>query len=46
MFSKEKVQRGHKILTQGKENDFIYMVFKGKVRILLDASTLDNKILC
>ena len=46
LFTKEKFFRGHQILTQGEANEYIYLVFKGKVKILLDAATLDPNNFC
>ena len=46
LFTKEKVFRGHQILTQGEANEYIYFVFKGKVKILLNAATLDQSNFC
>ena len=33
-------------MTQGEANEYIYFVFKGKVKILLDAATLDTNNFC
>ena len=34
LFNKEQVSKGLKVIEQGKPNEYIYLVFKGKIKVL------------
>lgn len=36
LFNKEQVSKGFKVIEQGKSNEYIYLVFKGKIKVLHD----------
>ena len=37
-FIKEEVTRGYQILKQDEQDDYLYFIYKGKVRLLLSTS--------